>query len=342
MAISEILKHAVRQNATDVHILAGLPVMFRVQGDLVPGSEQVLTPQSTRKLCYELMSEDQRAALETDLDLDFIKSFGSNRFRINVSYNRDAVGAVIRILDQKPMALEEIRLPPIVAGMCHRDKGLILITGTTSQGKTTTLSAMVDYINRNRNKHIVTIEDPIEYFHENKNSVIRQREIGKDTKSFESGLKAALRQDPDVIVIGEMRDFSSIRIALTAAETGVLVLSTLHALSIDKILERLFSYVPMEQENQIRMMLSEALLGVIHQELLPTISGGKRVACEILLNTQAVQYTLRRRETYFLKSLIVTSQKSHEMRTMQASLDELLEAGEISRNIYDQVRINYT
>ena len=168
---------------------------------------------------------------------------------------------------------------------------------------------MVDYINRNKNSHIITIEDPIEYIHDSKLSLVRQREIGEDTRDFERGLKAALRQDPDVVVIGEMRDYESIKIALTAAETGVLVLSTIHTISVDKIIERLFSYVPPDQDAQIRMMLSEALLGIVHQELLPTLSGGKRVATEILINTQAIKHTLRRKETYFLKSYIQSGKR---------------------------------
>ncbi len=339
--ITNVLREAVDHKATDVHIVSGLPVMYRIAGELKPLNEDLLTPSTSRKLCYSFLDEEQTLAFEEDLDIDLIKTLGRHRFRVNLSFNNGTVGAVIRILNYSPMSLEEIRLPPIVTKMCNRDKGLILITGTTSQGKTTTLSAMVDYLNRTTNKHIVTIEDPIEYMHENKQSIIRQREIGKDTRDFATGLKAALRQDPDVIVIGEMRDFESIQIALTAAETGVLVLSTLHAISIDKILERIFSYVPPEQEGQIRMMLSEALLCVVHQELLSTLSGGKRIACEILINTMAVRHTLRRRETYFLKSFILTSEKSHGMRTMKHSLEELLEEEEISPELFDKVLVNY-
>jgi twitching motility protein PilT len=295
----------------------------------------------TQKLCYSFLSDDQIESFEEDLDIDLIKTLGKYRFRINLSYNNGNVGAVVRILSYSPMALEDIQLPNIVSKLCLRDKGLILITGTTSQGKTTTLAAMVDYINKQKNKHIITIEEPIEYMHENIHSIVRQREIGRDTKNFERGMKAALRQDPDVIVIGEMRDFESIHIALTAAETGVLVLSTLRAISVDKILDRMFSYVPPQQERQIRMMLSEALLGVIHQELLSTVDGGKRVACEILINTQAIRNVLRRPETYLLKNYIQTSEKRYGMRTMRHSLDELLESGLITEQCYDQVIINY-
>jgi twitching motility protein PilT len=341
MQITTILKDAVLKQATDIHMVNSLPVMLRVAGELIPANDVILNSKSIRTICYSFLSDEEIISFEKNLDLDIIKTFGKNRFRINLSFSKGAIGAVIRILNYAPIPLKDLKLPVIVTKMCYRDKGLILLTGSTSQGKTTTLSAMIDSINENRNKHIITIEDPIEYVHENKKSIIRQREIGRDTQSFEKGLKAALRQDPDVIVIGEMRDYDSIRIALTAAETGVLVLSTLHALSVDKIIERLLSYVPPDQENQVRMMLSEALLCVIHQELLPSNDGGKRVASEILVNSQAVRYTLRRKETYFLKSFIQTGQVEYGMRTMKKSLDELLESQAITQEIYDEVELNY-
>ncbi len=342
MGINRILSEAVGLGATDIHILSGMPVMFRVAGELRPVDDTVLLPASTQALCLELLSQNQMELFERERDLDFIRTFGENRFRINLSYSQNSMGAVVRVLSYEPMPLESLKLPAIVSSLCSKDKGLILVSGTTSQGKTTTLAGMVDYINRHRNKHIVTIEDPIEYIHTNKLSLVRQREIGQDTKSFETGLKAALRQDPDIIVIGEMRDYESIKIALTAAETGVLVLSTLHTMSIDKIIERLFSYVPADQDAQVRMMLSEALAAIIHQELLPTLYGGKRVACEILVSTQAIRHTLRRRETYHLKSFIQTGEKAHGMRTMKHSLDDLLAEEEISQHIYDEVLANYS
>ncbi len=342
MKIEYILSDAVKHEATDIHIIAGMPVMYRIAGDLKPIDDTILLPGSTQSLCYALLTEQQIKDFEETKDIDIIRTFGRNRFRINLSYAKETIGAVIRVLNYAPIPLEELKLPQVVTSMCSRDKGLFLITGTTSQGKTTTLSGMVDYINRHRSKHIVTIEDPIEYVHENKKSIVRQREIGKDTVSFEVGLKAALRQDPDVIVIGEMRDYESIKIALTAAETGSLVLSTLHTMTIDKIIERLFSYVPADQEAQIRMMLSEVLLGVVHQELLPTMFGEKRVACEILVNTQAVRHTLRRKETYYLKTFLQTGGAKHGMRTMKQSLDELLAEEQITQQVYDEVLINYS
>ena len=339
--IRPLLDRAVAVGATDVHLVPGMPIMYRLQGELRSTDDTVLTAASSRDLCYSLLSREQIEAFERELDLDLIRTFGENRFRVNLHFTGEAVGAVIRVLDHEPLALEHLKLPNIVTRFCNRDKGLVLITGTTSQGKTTTLAAMVDYINRHYRKHIISIEDPIEYVHTNKQSVVRQREIGRDTLSFDKGLRAALRMDPNVIVIGEMRDFDSIKIALAAAESGVLVLSTLHTMSIDKILERVFSYVPNEEEGQIRMMLAEALLGVIHQELLPTVAGAKRVATEILVNTHAIRNLIRKRETYHLKSYITMGQKNHDMRAMKASLDELFEAGEIDEVTYERTLRNY-
>jgi len=216
----------------------------------------------------------------------------------------------------------------------------VLITGSTSQGKTTTMASMIDEINTTSEKHIVTIEDPIEYVHTNKTGVVRQREVGRDTQSFNTGLRAALRQDPDVIAIGEMRDYETIRIALTAAETGVLVLSTLHVISIDKIIERLLSYAPATDEGQLRFLLAESLQGMVHQELLPTVDGGRRVACEILVVTSAARNIIRRKGGYFLRSIIETGKK-HGMITMAESVNTLLEGGTISEGIAKSVLANY-
>ena len=237
--IRPILERAVAEGATDVHLIAGLPIMYRLQGELRSNDDTILTPAGARDLCYSLLNDAQIAAFESDLDLDVIRTFGDKRFRVNLHFADETVGAVIRVLDHEPLPLETLKPPPVVTGFCNRDKGLLLITGTTSQGKTTTLAAMVDYINRHYRKHIINIEDPVEYVHSNKQSVVRQREIGRDTHSFERGLRAALHMAPNVIVIGEMRDFDSIKIAL-AAESGVLVLSILHTMFIDKILERVF------------------------------------------------------------------------------------------------------
>jgi len=264
----------------------------------------------------------------------------SGRYRINVGYFNGSVGATLRILPTRPKTIQELFLPDIVRDLAHRTKGLVLITGSTSQGKTTTMTAMVDEVNTTCEKHIITIEDPIEYVHTNKTGMVRQREVGRDTQSFYSGLRAALRQDPDIIAIGEMRDYETIKIALTAAETGVLVLSTLHVISIDKIIERLISYAPATDENQLRFLLAESLQGVIHQELLPTIDGRQRVACEVLVTTAAARNVIRRKGGFFLRSIIETGKK-HGMVTMVESVNALVGDKVISEGVAKSVLVNY-
>ena len=252
-----------------------------------------------------------------------------------------AVGATIRILPTRPKTIDELLLPDIIKKLAGVRKGLVLITGSTSQGKTTTMTAMIDQINATSKKHIITIEDPIEYLHTNKAGVVRQREVGRDTQSFYTGLRAALRQDPDVIAIGEMRDYETIKIALTAAETGVMVLSTLHVISIDKIMERLVSYAPATDEGQLRFLLAESLQGVIHQELVPTLNGGQRVACEVMVVTSAAKNIIRRKGGYFLRSVIETGAK-HGMITMISSIDALFKQKIISEGVAKSVAANYT
>lgn len=273
--IKKILKTAKAKKASDVHICVGAPIICRIGKDLVPISDKPLSSDMSRKLSYELLSAEQIGQFEKLLDYDLMLADEEGRYRVNINYNDGNVGAIIRILPGQPKTLQELHLPPIVRELSHRTKGFVLITGSTSQGKTTTMSAMIDEINRNYKKHVITIEDPIEYMQVNDKSIVRQRGVGKDTQSFSSGLRAALRQDPDVIAIGEMRDYDTIKIALTAAETGVLVISTLHVISIDKMLERLLSYGLTSDENNLRYSLADSLQGAIHQELVPTIDGEK-------------------------------------------------------------------
>jgi twitching motility protein PilT len=332
---------AQQKRAADVHIVSGSPVLFRIKGELQPVTREVLDNKMAKDLTYSLLRADQISDFEANLDLDFMYSDEKrNRYRVNVAFNDGAVGAVIRLLRPTPMTLEEIKVPEVVSRLAHAQKGMVLITGATSEGKTTTMAAMIDELNRTERKHIITIEDPIEYVHTNKKSVVRQREIGKDTKSFGRGLRAALRQDPDVIAIGEMRDYETIKIALTAAETGVLVFSTIHVISIDKIIERFLAYAPDGSDGHMRSLLSEALLGVIHQELLPTVEGGKRLAVEILVATDAVRNVMRNRGTFHLRNVIVTGQR-FGMRSMKGSLDALLEEGVIAESVYNRILENY-
>jgi len=336
----QLLEHAKANDATDIHICAGAPVLFRVGGELIPVTKEILTAEQSRDMSWELLTEQQRAQFEENLDYDLMLADESGRYRINVGYFNGAVGATIRILPTRPRTVKELFLPDIVRGLAHRTKGLVLITGSTSQGKTTTMAAMIDQINTTSKKHIITIEDPIEYVHTNKSGIVRQREVARDTQSFYTGLRAALRQDPDVIAIGEMRDYETIKIALTAAETGVLVLSTLHVISIDKILERLLSYTAASDEGQLRFLLAESLQGIIHQELLPTADGERRVACEILVVTNATKNIIRRKGGYFLRNVIETGKK-HGMMTMVESVNALLEKKIITEGVAKSVLVNY-
>ena len=330
----QLLEHAKAQGATDIHICADAPVLFRIGGKLVPVTKEKLDAQQSRDLTFDLLTDEQRKLFEERLDFDLMLAEPSGRYRINIGYFDGQVGATIRILPTSPRTIEELFLPETVRDLAHRRKGLVLITGATSQGKTTTMTSMIDEVNASSEKHIITIEDPIEYIHTNKAGVVRQREIGRDTQSFNAGLRAALRQDPDVIAIGEMRDYETIKIALTASETGVLVLSTLHVISIDKILERLVSYAPAGDEGQLRFLLAESL------QLVPTTDGRQRVACEIMVVTSAAKNIIRRKGGYFLRSVIETGKK-HGMVTMEDSINSLLEQKLVTKGVAESILVNY-
>jgi len=336
----QLLDHAKAQQATDIHICAGAPILFRIGGKLVPITKEILTAEQSREMSLELLTDEQRVQFEKNLDYDLMLADKNGRYRINIGYFNGAVGSTIRILPTRPRTIEELLLPDVVRDLTHRRKGLVLITGSTSQGKTTTMAAMIDEINSTSEKHIVTIEDPIEYVHTNKMGIVRQREVGRDTQSFYSGLRAALRQDPDVIAIGEMRDYETIKIALAAAETGVLVLSTLHVISIDKIIERLLSYAPATDEGQLRFLLAESLQGMIHQELIPTLNGEQRVACEVLVVTGAAKNIIRRKGGFFLRSVIETGKK-HGMITMTDSVNGLVESKIIHGGVAKSILASY-
>ena len=339
--IHNIMALAQTRGATDIHIIANAPIMFRIDGELVPVTRRFLDARLTKRLSYSLLNDEQVDGFEKNHDLDFMTALPDrSRYRVNISQNDSKVNAVIRLLPREPIPLGQIRLPNVVNRLLRARKGLILFTGSTSQGKTTTLASVIDAINHHHRKNIITIEDPVEYLHANKNSILRQREVGRDTHSFAQGLRAAIRQDPDVIAIGEMRDYETIKIALTAAETGVLVLSTLHIISIDKIIERLLAYAPEDSAVQIRTLLAEALLCIIHQELLPTVDGSKRVACEILLATEAVRNLIRNRGTFHLRNVITTGHR-YGMQTMKSSLDQLRSEGEITDSLYRLVLESY-
>ncbi len=314
--------------------------MFRIARKLVAATDRPLTSKQSERLSLELLNEHQLAQFRKDLDFDYMAIDDYGRYRVNVGFFDGDVGTVIRILAQRPKTLDELKLPNVVRELATATKGLVLLTGSASQGKTTTMTAIIDEINTNQARHIITIEDPIEYLHSSKQGLVRQRQIGRDTQDFHSGLRAALRQNPDVISIGEMRDFETIKIALTAAETGCLVLSTLHIMSIDKIIERLLSFVPTEDEGHIRYVLADTLVGIIHQELVPARDGGKRVASEILVVNQATKHIIRNRGTFFLRNVITTGKK-FGMVAMQTSLQNLVDEGAISPETMADVMVNY-
>jgi twitching motility protein PilT len=340
LSVQEILQHGRAHKVSDIHVAPGAPVLFRIASKLVPATPAPLTSKQSEKLSLELLNEHQLEQFYKNLDFDYMAIDDYGRYRVNVGYFDGEVGTVIRILAQRPKTLDELKLPPIVGDLATATKGLVLLTGSASQGKTTTMTAIIDRINSTQARHVITIEDPIEYLHSNKKGLVRQRQIGRDTADFHSGLRAALRQNPDVISIGEMRDFETIKIALTAAETGCLVLSTLHIMSIDKIIERLLSFVPTEDEGHIRYVLADTLVGIIHQELVPTRDGGKRVAAEILVVNQATKNIIRNRGTFYLRNVITTGKK-HGMVSMQTSLQNLVDEGAITPETMGDVMVNY-
>ena len=338
--IAKLIHKAVSQKAADIHICAGAPIMFRMGKDLMPSTSGNVTPELAERMARELLTPEQFAVLKEQFDYDLMVSDEHGRYRINASICDQSVSLVIRILPEESKSLDDLKLPSVIKYLANQTKGLVLITGSTSQGKTSTMSGIINEINTHQRRHVITIEDPIESMHVSKLSLIRQREVGRDTKTFYSGLRAALRQDPDVIAIGEMRDYETIKIALTAAETGVLVLSTLHIISIDKLIERLLSYAPSDDEGHMRYLLADAIQGVVHQELLPTTTGGKRVACEVLVSNDAVRNVIRRRDSFLLRNIIHTGGK-FGMVSMKQSITELLDEGAISPEVAEAVMVNY-
>jgi twitching motility protein PilT len=332
--IQEILAEAVRKGASDVHLTVGLPPVFRRHGKLEPqGQWSPLTAAVTEALVREILGNRWEEFKERkELDLAYSVA-GLGRFRVNVFYQRGSVGAAIRLVGEVIRSLDELGLPPVVGELADQPHGLVLVTGPTGSGKTTTLAAMIDRINEQRSCHIITLEDPIEYLHQHKKSVVNQREIGSDSLSFVSALRAALRQDPDVILVGEMRDLETVATAITAAETGHLVLATLHTGSAVQSIDRIIDVFPPHQQNQIRIQLADTLAGVITQQLLPRTDGkGRVVAAEILIATPAVRNLIREGKTHQIVSLMQTGSR-FGMQTMEMSLRRLGETGIIDMDL---------
>lgn len=331
MDLTELLGIAVKNHASDLHLSAGMPPMIRVDGDVQQLDFPDLDHQATQSLVYEIMSERQRHEFEENLELDFSFTVAQlSRFRANVFRQARGMGAVFRTIPSQVVSLDDIKAPEILRSLCDRPRGLILVTGPTGSGKSTTLAAMIDHKNRNEYGHILTVEDPIEFVHQPKRCIINQREVHRDTHSFTGALRSALREDPDVILVGELRDLETIRLALTAAETGHLVFGTLHTSSAPKTVDRIIDVFPAAEKTMVRSMLSESLEAVISQTLVKRIGGGRVAAHEIMLGTSAIRNLIREDKVAQMYSSIQTGQ-SVGMQTLDQSLQKLVQTGQITR-----------
>jgi twitching motility protein PilT len=332
---AEILTRMSQERASDVHLTAGYPPAMRLRGK-IHGLEEYgkLSPQQTRDTVYSLLNDDQRKRFESEKQLDLAYAVpGVARFRVNCFFQRGSISAAFRRIPHQVPQLDELGLPKVLEDMTRKPRGLVLVTGPTGSGKSTTLASMIDIINGEREEHILTIEDPIEFLHGHKRCIVNQREIGADAMDFASALKSALREDPDVILVGEMRDLETMSTALTAAETGHLVFATLHTQSTAQTVDRIIDIFPAQQQAQVRMQLSIGLQGIITQQLLPTVDGaGRVVACEVLVPTPAVRNLIREGKTHQIYSAIQTS-GSTGSQTMDAHLAQLVRTARVSKKL---------
>ena len=331
MRVIDILQEAKVRKASDIHLVVGRQPMLRVNGKLTELGDEILNPETAKVLVYSILNEEQRVKFELEKELDFsfgVKDLG--RFRANIHYQRGTIAAALRSINTVIPTMEQLGLPTVLKSFTEYKNGLVLVTGPTGSGKSTTLATMIDEINRTKSEHIITIEDPIEYLHRHQKCVVEQREIGADTGSFAAALRYALRQDPDVILIGEMRDLETIVAALTAAETGHLVFGTLHTRDAAQTIDRIVDVFPSNQQQQIRLQLSNALKGIVSQQLIPNKNGTKmELAYEILVGTPAIGNLIRESKTHQIYSMIQTGGK-FGMKTMDTVLKELFEKGKIS------------
>jgi twitching motility protein PilT len=331
MDVTQLLAFGVEQGASDCHLSAGEPPMLRVNGDLKKLDYPPLTQEEVHSLVYDIMSDAQRRNFQETHECDFSFALGDvARFRVNVFMQRKGEGAVFRTIPSKILSLEELGMPPILKQLCEKEKGLILVTGPTGSGKSTTLAAMIDYLNNTFEGHILTIEDPIEFVHQSKKCLLNQRELGPHTHSFANALRAALREDPDVILVGEMRDLETIQLALTAAETGHIVFGTLHTSSAPKTVDRVIDVFPPTQQAQIRAQFAESIEAVITQTLLKKKSGGRVAALEIMTGTTAIRNLVREGKVHQIPGTMQVSQKDG-MQTMDMALQNLVAKGLVTK-----------
>lgn len=341
MDLVDVLKQVLEREASDLHISVGLPPMIRIKGKLEPLDYPRISSNDSRDLIYSVLTQDQRQRLETDWELDFSYSLpGDARFRVNAYFQRNSLGAAFRLIPIGIRNIDQLGLPVVLHELASKPRGFVLVTGPTGCGKSTTLAAMIDEINRTRSEHIVTIEDPIEFLHRHQSCVVNQREVGTDTKSFSRALKSVLRQDPDIILVGELRDLETIQTALTAAETGHLVFATLHTQDAPQTIDRLIDVFPPHQQDQIRVQIASAIQGVVSQQLLPTRDGrGRCVACEVLVPTPAVRNLIREGKTHQIYTVMQTGTK-HGMQTMDGSLADLVRRRLITKEVAERQSSN--
>jgi len=331
--LETLLKQIVQYKASDLHLVVGTPPQLRIDGKLTPLNLPNLEPDDTVRLCYAVLTDKDKAELEENLELDFAFEIPKTaRFRANYYYQQGTLAAAFRIIPERPLSLDEIKAPAVFKELIKREKGLILVTGPTGSGKSTTLAAMINEINEQYHKHIITMEDPVEFVHQHKKSLISQRTVGKDTKSFANAIKGALREDPDVILVGEMRDRETIGAAITAAETGHIVFGTLHTNSAVQTINRIIDVFPAEEQSQIRAQLSMGLVAIIAQALLPKIGGGRVAAHEIFINNPAIGNLIRENKINQLYSQMQLNQSKTGMQTQTQALVKFVREGLIDKD----------
>ena len=331
MDITQLLHFAVQQDASDLHLSAGEPPMIRVHGDMKKIKVPPLAAEQTHAMLYDIMADTQRKIFEERSDIDFSMQLGEiARFRVNVFRQNRGIGGVFRRIPTQILSLDDLRMPAVLADISRRERGLVLVTGPTGSGKSTTLAAMIDLINSELEGHILTVEDPIEFVHQSRKCLVNQREVGPHTQSFNNALRAALREDPDIILVGELRDLETIQLALTAAETGHLVLGTLHTSSAPKTVDRIIDVFPPNQQAQVRAMFAESIQAIVTQTLCRRVGGGRVAAVEIMLGTPAVRNLIREGKIHQLPGVLQTSQ-GVGMQTLEMHLRELVDRNLITR-----------